>query len=177
MSVHYTIYTLACPISGVIRYVGSTSKPIETRLVGHINNPTNSIMSEWFFYLKSKGKQPAIEEIEKTDAVHAAYLEKFWISQFSAWGFELFNYQCGKRNSLREQYQVNPKYPFIKSSVLSSLMRSNRAKARLAILFDLGMTTIERWIKKKNVLLTVPDSLRIISKELGINEHEILTEA
>lgn len=91
----YKIYTLTCPITNQIVYVGKTSKPLEKRLYAHMSccNGTGSFEKHLYTRkLKHKKLQFIIDEIETTNSnIDAIMLEKYWISQFKAWGFKLFN--------------------------------------------------------------------------------------
>ncbi|MET8629729.1 hypothetical protein ABZW30_39395 [Kitasatospora sp. NPDC004669] len=60
---HGSIYTLKDPRDGRIRYVGQTEKSLQTRLAGHINQPTNNAMRLWTLILMAHGLTPIITEV------------------------------------------------------------------------------------------------------------------
>ncbi|MFF7990162.1 GIY-YIG nuclease family protein [Kitasatospora xanthocidica] len=60
---HGSIYTLKDPRDGRVRYVGQTEKSLQTRLAGHINQPTNNAMRLWTLILMAHGLTPIITEV------------------------------------------------------------------------------------------------------------------
>lgn len=91
-----TIYTLSCPIIGDIRYVGATSKPLKTRLNGHVKDcqKYNTKRAKWVLSILNDGLMPIIEPLEETKD-NWELAEMFWISQLRAWGFDLTNVTDG----------------------------------------------------------------------------------
>ena len=86
------IYTLSDPITGDVRYVGKSDKPIQ-RLNQHIKNYTNSnnYKNRWIKSLISKGLEPKLEILDEVKQSEWEYWEKYWITQFKNWGFKLTN--------------------------------------------------------------------------------------
>jgi len=97
----YTIYTLTDPITGEVKYVGITTKPLVDRLCGHIADKLNKEKHLWISELRKQGKFPFIDELEvfydKPKRSYNNEIENYWISQFNTWGFELFNKRRKRR--------------------------------------------------------------------------------
>lgn len=87
------VYALACPTCGVIRYVGHSVNSPEGRLLGHLRNPLNADMRDWFRDLRSRGMRPvAIELSSGRTYGEATRMEKQWIALCSVvYGRSLFN--------------------------------------------------------------------------------------
>lgn len=93
------IYTLECPITNEIRYVGKTID-INKRYYQHISlsklkKIKNKHLSNWILTLANKQVLPKIEIIDETDSIDWEWLEQYWISQFKTWGFRLVNLTMG----------------------------------------------------------------------------------
>jgi len=87
-----TIYTLSCPFSGAIKYVGKTVKPLNKRLGDHIGDVKRTVnkRTNWVKSILRRGEKPIIEGIETVyDGWQDA--EIYWIAQLRAWGFSLKN--------------------------------------------------------------------------------------
>lgn len=88
-----TIYTLSCPVTHEVRYVGMTTKTLEKRAYYHVHTPASTRMAYWLYSIQYA---PVIEEIEVCTNELAIETEKYWIEQFKAWGFDLLNGQFKK---------------------------------------------------------------------------------
>ncbi len=92
------IYTLS-DLTGV-RYVGKTNNP-NTRLKNHIREAKskryNNHRVNWVKNLLMSNSAPILEVIDETDG-DWVWLEKYWISQFKTWGFNLVNGTDGGEN-------------------------------------------------------------------------------
>ena len=86
-----TIYTLTCPIVNKVVYIGATSKTLESRLIGHVSSNDGSKRANWLTELRNNGLKPIIEAIDTTDSDGSLKVEEYWINQFRAWGFKLYN--------------------------------------------------------------------------------------
>lgn len=100
----YSIYTLACPETNQIRYVGRTCDSLKTRLNNHLSRPTNNNTANWIHGLKAKGLRPIIEELELVTEKESVLVESFWISQFKTWGFQLFNMNLNSISRKRSDF-------------------------------------------------------------------------
>lgn len=86
-----SIYTLSDPITGQVRYVGKTKADLRRRLAQHLlpsNLRKNTHKNAW---LKSLNALPLLEVVEEVAPELADDAERFWITQFRAWGFKLTN--------------------------------------------------------------------------------------
>lgn len=92
------IYTLTDPITNEIRYVGKTTKTLDERLTYHYYNlkkTKNKHKIHWFGKLSKLGLKPIIELVDEVDDKEWKFWERYWISQFKTWGFNLMNYLVG----------------------------------------------------------------------------------
>lgn len=80
----YKIYSLRCPLTDHIFYVGCTAEKLEVRVKQSYTAPT---VKE----LRKQGLQPVIELLEETTYVYRGTRENYWIQQLRAWGFNLEN--------------------------------------------------------------------------------------
>jgi group I intron endonuclease len=88
------IYTLRREDSTEIRYVGKTSN-LNRRYTQHMSpssyrNEKSTWLKNWVFKSKKDGVKILIEELEFVDS-DGCIEEKYWIAQFTAWGFKLVN--------------------------------------------------------------------------------------
>ena len=99
----YKIYTLSCPITNDIRYIGRTQDTLSSRLSKHIyeRNKNKNHRCHWINNLYKQNLKPKIELIESTDDIKLFFLlETYWIYQFKAWGFNLVNETFGGEGSI-----------------------------------------------------------------------------
>jgi hypothetical protein len=85
------IYSLSCPYTKKVKYIGKTTGSLESRLSGH-NVTTDSRVSKWARKLFMRGRKPIIEIIDIVSWSESNYWERYWIHQFIAWGFDLLNH-------------------------------------------------------------------------------------
>lgn len=85
------IYTLSCPISKEIRYVGITKNTLQKRFSQHLVERRNNKRKSWFSSLKKQGLLPIMELLDEVDDSMWADEEKFYISYFRYLGFNLVN--------------------------------------------------------------------------------------
>lgn len=85
------IYSLACPKTNQIKYIGKTISDLKDRLMGHSCAPTSYDNKIWFRNLKEHNLIPTIELLEEVDKSNADEAEMFWIEQMKQWGFKLNN--------------------------------------------------------------------------------------
>ena len=85
----YTIYSISCPETGDIRYIGCTCVPLRMRLDGHLYKTSSSVkVKEW---INSLGKKPIIKPIELVSSDERISRETYWISFYANKGFNLLN--------------------------------------------------------------------------------------
>lgn len=91
------IYTLTCPTSNQIRYVGKTIETLQKRLNRHISysKREKTYKANWINSLLKINKEPIIEIIDECSITNWEVMEQYWISQFKAWGYNLTNHTDG----------------------------------------------------------------------------------
>lgn len=106
----FVIYTLECPVTGQIRYIGQTKRPKE-RLSKHIRQSKNpKIHSEcWINSLTSKGLLPIMRIIDECNENDIDLLEKMYIGLFRSWGFDLTNRQEGGQSKRGMNHKTREK--------------------------------------------------------------------
>ena len=90
------IYILVDPRNDLVRYVGKANN-ISQRYRAHKNKARKEQQHKrnWVALLKREGLKPAIEVIDVIQIGEWKFWEKYWISQFRVWGFDLLNYTVG----------------------------------------------------------------------------------
>jgi group I intron endonuclease len=90
------IYTLECPLTNKVRYVGKTINLL-TRLRDHIKKSKNlkTHKDKWVNSLICEGLKPVIREIDSVDENNWQYWEKYYIKLFKDNGFNLVNHTDG----------------------------------------------------------------------------------
>lgn len=94
------IYTLTDPQTKTIRYIGKTNN-LKNRLKTHICEAKKgkTHKNNWINLLTTNNLKPIIEILDivnETD--NWEIVEKYWISQFKTWGFDLVNSSEGGEN-------------------------------------------------------------------------------
>lgn len=84
MKIQYTIYGLTDPRDQMVRYVGSTRRPLKRRLEAHLQRAMQegetSDKNEWLLWLIRDNQAPGIVELESSViAEHWETREQFWI--------------------------------------------------------------------------------------------------
>ena len=64
----------------------------------------------------------------------------------------------------------------ISDRAISSIKSNNKLMGRLMGAFNRGQNTIENWLASKDVRLTTPTAVQIITEEAGLSENEILEQ-
>lgn len=91
----YYIYTLDCPDTNEIRYVGKTANP-KKRYYEHCYEKTKTYKNNWLKSLLKNNKKPLLSIIDEYDSEEECYkAEIYWIAQFKQWGFKLTNITDG----------------------------------------------------------------------------------
>ena len=90
------IYTLTDPRTNEVRYVGKANN-VSQRYKAHLNRARKHQIHKknWIELLKREGLKPIIEVVEVVPINEWIFWEKYWISQFRVWGFNLINYTNG----------------------------------------------------------------------------------
>lgn len=90
------IYALSDPRSNQIRYIGKANNP-EDRYINHFNSARdkNTHKRNWINSVRKDGFRPELLIIDEVPKSDWQYWEKFYISLFKTWGFNLVNYTNG----------------------------------------------------------------------------------
>jgi len=64
----------------------------------------------------------------------------------------------------------------ISNKAIQAMKGNNKLMAKMMLAFDRTQNTIENWMNDKDVRLTTPDAVKIISEETKLTESEILEE-
>lgn len=107
-----TIYTLADPRDGQVRYVGKTIN-VEQRLRRH-NRPDHTRKGKWIKSLKSAGLKPTLEILETVQSKTKGDwedVERFWIESLRQMGFRLTNLSPGgDGGNQRKESSMKPEH-------------------------------------------------------------------
>jgi len=77
------IYSLACPETGSIKYVGKADNP-QRRLKAHMRRPCSTGMWVWRGLLKASGLMPVLSILEECAIEIWGERERWWINHFRA---------------------------------------------------------------------------------------------
>ena len=93
----FSIYTLSCPKTGAVRYVGATSQNPKTRLAGHRIDAKrhNSAIAKWITSLLVDKLEPIMNIIDSADNDTWQEKERYWIQWHKDEGYELTNSSDG----------------------------------------------------------------------------------
>lgn len=93
---NFFVYTLACPKTDKVKYVGITNNP-KQRLRKHltsIKKPT--LKNNWIKSLLNKGLEPVMTLTDSSDLrTEINNKEKYWIIKYREWGCDLKNITTG----------------------------------------------------------------------------------
>lgn len=92
------IYTINCPITNDVKYIGKTKQKLQTRLKQHINNTKrhNTLLCTWIKSIQKQELNPLIYELDIAyDNNHANILEIMYIGLFKSWNIKLKNHTIG----------------------------------------------------------------------------------
>lgn len=90
------IYSLSCPVTGYVKYVGCTSN-LKSSLLCH-STGRNIPVRSWISSLNDK---PVIEVLDLATEENVLEIESYWIQQMQVWGFCLLN----KKSTLSRPYK------------------------------------------------------------------------
>lgn len=88
------IYTISCPVSGLVRYVGKTNNTKE-RFRKHLSENNQTKKSRWIKGLKNKGLKPVFEIIDECTECDWQEKERQYIKVFKSVGANLLNEMPG----------------------------------------------------------------------------------
>lgn len=134
------IYSLSDPNTNEIKYIGKTNN-LKYRLWSHIHEAKHDFRNQhkcnWIKTLLTEGKKPVIAIVEEVSIDNWQACEIYWISQYTAWGFNLVNKtkggecgiiseKCKKALSLSKK-RGHVKGTFKHSEETKALIREKRA--------------------------------------------------
>ncbi len=145
---NYSIYTLNCPKSGFIRYVGISNNPIR-RYGEHLSYKydSNKHKTNWINSLKNNSLKPSIKILE-SEITHEEALKKEikYISMFKSLGYNLVNICKGGRitpsrlgskassETIEKMYNSSPSkkvvYQYTKDGILVGFFNGVREACR-----------------------------------------------
>lgn len=98
----WTVYALSDPSTGLIRYVGITTRTLSSRVSEHIYNSTcrRTHCASWVKSLTRKGLRPVPLVLETGDGAGWADAERKWIASYRAAGADLTNHTDGGEGTL-----------------------------------------------------------------------------
>lgn len=97
----YTIYTIAHPLTNEIVYVGCSSNFKQRQNVHTGAHRADTKIGLYIIGLREKYLLPKIEPIDFCEKDEAFFLERYWIHQLTAWGYELLN---GNKTNVTTNY-------------------------------------------------------------------------
>lgn len=92
------IYTIICPETLQVKYIGKSKRKLKYRLTEHIKmaKHKNTLLGTWIKSLNNKNLIPIIEELDIANNEEIAnILEIMYIGLFKSWGFKLKNMTNG----------------------------------------------------------------------------------
>lgn len=122
MSKTVFIYSLNCPFTNQVKYVGKTQNTLVNRLSAHVTMKGSNFEKElWIKSLKGKNAKPTINLLEITDTESWQKRERHWINHFLSKGIILFN----KNDDLTQKEKVLLSY---KKELIRMQYRENTQK-------------------------------------------------
>lgn len=102
------IYSLSCPFTGELRYIGKTKNPLNVRLSAHLSYSGDNIEKHlWIKSLLAKNAKPVISLLELVEEYNWEIREQYWINYYLENGAKLFNKPLDKNNKffILQQYK------------------------------------------------------------------------
>lgn len=136
MSSNTYIYALADSNTGIVKYIGKSNDP-EHRLTTHLSTSRifkNTPKNAW---LKSLSVRPELIILDEVSKDNWEFWERYWISQFKTWGFDLKNSTDGGDGGNTNQGKIfGPLSEEIRSKISKTtkqgmLSENIKAKCRL----------------------------------------------
>lgn len=143
----YYIYTLECPVTAQVRYIGKTNN-LSKRLSAHCKDKVKSHKSSWIKSLNNKGLKPVVTVLDQTEDEQECYkLEQYWIAQFRAWGFDLTNLTNGGEGfsgkDVSGEKNFNSKISeSIARLIISDIKKQELTLTEICIKYDVGLGTV-----------------------------------
>lgn len=130
MSEPVYIYTLSCPKTGQVRYVGVTNSP-HVRVIQHESSPSNKAKQEWIGNLIKAGFAPLMVVIERVDDGSHFQKECAWVRHFQDLGCDLLNIQTTRQVEKIRKTQLERLIEGVRTDVYKMLEDDARAKGEI----------------------------------------------
>lgn len=85
------IYSLNCPTTNEIKYIGQTIHTLRSRLTKHLCDRSGNKKGTWITSLKNRKLKPTINLIFVSERKNLNYWEKFFVRKFKQLGYDLKN--------------------------------------------------------------------------------------
>lgn len=155
------IYALIGRDENDVRYIGQSKNPY-VRLSQHrcLGSSESKLKKDWIRALKNDGIQINMIILEKCRKEEGDFLERYYISLYKSWGFDLINQQSGgiktynhsqkRREELSEHFKnYKEEFGFAMKGKCHSektKLKISQSKISSSILqFDLNGTLIKKW--------------------------------
>lgn len=95
------LYTLNCPLTGEVRYLGKSNNPFK-RLIVHTSTAgnTKSHKNSWILSLREQGLKPTMDLLDEVPVTEWQFWEREYIRVFRAIGIKLINGTDGGEGNL-----------------------------------------------------------------------------
>jgi hypothetical protein len=155
------IYALIDPRNGQIRYIGKANNPNE-RYKNHFNSARdkNTHKRNWINSIRKDGFRPELLIIDCVNIVEWQYWEKFYVSLYKYYGFDLLNYTAGgdgttfgndgsfKKGNIPHNKGVSctqEKKNKISKSLIGFISDYNKSKSKKIIQYDINYNLINKY--------------------------------
>lgn len=175
------IYTLSCPITKEVRYVGKTNTDLNLRYNNHINKSKNKKTHKdcWIQSLLEKRLKPVVEILEKCDKENWINREQYWIEQMKAWGLDLVNHTIGgeghsgiKKGSMSKEQKkkISQSKKGIRTNIIiftpEVKEKISQSKRKKVLQYDLEKNYIQEFDSISEAANSIGLSISAISKTL-----------
>lgn len=118
------IYCLNDPITDTPKYIGCTLKTIKQRYRQHLYEKAadNNKKCNWILSLRKKGLRPTVVEVDCVPDKDVEFWEKYYISLYKSWGFDLKNTTMGGDITIAENRDFS-KVPILQYSINGEFIR------------------------------------------------------
>lgn len=158
------IYTLSCPETGLVRYVGKSDFP-EKRLVNHLKcEHVHSKKSSWIISLKRKNLKPILEIIDIVPHCDWKIHEQQYIKMFLSCGAKLVNGTMGGDGGLTVDVR---KKLSAKNKGKDTLSPEQRIKANKTLVDYVKKHSPWNKGKKYTIYLTTEERLKKSKAQIG----------
>ncbi len=163
------IYTLKCPRTNAVRYVGWTTKP-KQRLADHIRvevyTPRTTYRQNWTMSLASIGLTPVMEIIETGSGDGWSDAERKWIAHYRAVGARLTNTTDGGEGFLltKEQFKARARTQYLNRTHEQRSQSTKKAAATRIANMTPERSEMNRAIARANMARLTPEERSALAK-------------